>query len=155
MLMTLKHRKMKLKPSIKLNHNICSYSRIVAPFLIVFLRVRGGCTQSISCSSYSVSCKPVLTTLDEWTLISYEPLKVSAHMQRCIFVFEFHLNITLRVHSVAFTPMRKKEHAQDVWFFPTFSIHILIKLSFTRLVALYRFFPILSEPLETLHNPLL
>ena len=59
------------------------------------------------------------------------------------------------MHSVAFTPPRKKEHPQNVWFFPTFSTHILMKLSFTRLVALHRFSPILSELLETLHNPLL
>ena len=48
---------------------------------------------------------------------------------------------TLRVHSVAFTPLRKKEHPRNVWFFPIFSTHILIKLPFTRLVALHRFFP--------------
>ena len=64
--MTLKHRKMKFKPSIKLNHNIYSYSRIVAPFPILFPRGRGGCTQSISCASYSVSCNPVLTPYLSW-----------------------------------------------------------------------------------------
>ena len=34
----------------------------------------------------------------------------------------------------------KKEHPRNVWFFPSFSTHILIKLPFTRLVALHNFF---------------
>ena len=69
--MTLKHRKMKFKPSIKLNHNIYSYSRIVAPFPILFPRGQGGCTQSISCASYSVSCNPVLTPYLSWGYFNF------------------------------------------------------------------------------------
>ena len=55
----------------------------------------------------------------EWMakLILFEPLKVSTRMWRHVFVFEFYLNVTLRVQfSAAFEPLKKKEHPRNNWF---------------------------------------
>ena len=110
-------------------HILLFISRIVAPFpRFFFLRGRG--------RGQSVHLQPRITDLSWadfnfiWTSQS-QRAHVTLHL--CFWIsFE-------RYVARAFFSW-KKEHPRNVCFFPSFSTHILIKLPFTRLVALHNFF---------------